>query len=363
MTILHLISGGETGGSKNHLISLLSQFSSEEIILCVMEEGRLSTDAKKAGIRTEILNQKSRYDLSVVKKLSNLIKKENISLIHTHGPRANLFAYVTRMICPFKWVTTIHSNPSLDFVKGGLKGKVFTILNMNLIKKIDHFFAVSHRFGEMLESYGIEKNRISIIYNGISFQEPEFKKLSPEQFGLNPNDFVVVMIARYHPIKNHDLAINAITQLRGEDIPVKLICVGDGPERQELEKKIVGKDYIHLAGFRNDIHAILKLGDCLLLTSNSESFPLVLLEAARAKKPIVTTDVGGVSALLPTADYGYIVPIGNLNMVVEALKELYSSKLSGDIQIKGEKLYQHAKENFSLIQLEEDTRNTYSNLL
>lgn len=363
MTILHLISGGETGGSKNHLISLLSQFSSEEIILCVMEEGLLSTDAKKAGIRTEILNQKSRYDFSVVKKLSNLIKKENISLIHTHGPRANLFAYLTRMICPFKWVTTIHSDPSLDFVKGGLKGKVFTVLNMNLIKKIDHFFAVSHRFGEMLEGFGIKKDKISIIYNGISFQEPNYQNLSPDQFGLNRNDFVVIMVARYHPIKNHDLAINAITKLREEGIPVQLLCVGDGPERQVLERKVAGKDYIHLVGFRDDIHAILELGDCLLLTSNSESFPLVLLEAARAKKPIVTTDVGGVAALLPTEDYGYIVPIGNLNMVVEALKELYSSKLSGDIQMKGEKLYQHAKEKFSLNQLEEDTRNTYSKLL
>ncbi|MFJ7825314.1 glycosyltransferase family 4 protein [Psychrobacillus sp. NPDC096623] len=363
MTILHLISGGETGGSKNHLISLLSQFSSEEIILCVMEEGLLSTDAKKAGIRTIILNQKSRYDLSVVKKLSNLIKAEKISLIHTHGPRANLFAYLTRMICPFKWVTTIHSNPTLDFVKGGIKGKVFTMLNMNLIKKIDHFFAVSHRFGEMLEGFGIEKNKISIIYNGISFQEPEYQKLSPDEFGIDQNDFVVVMVARYHPIKNHNLAIDAITRLQEEGIPVQLVCVGDGPERQALAKKVAGKDYIHLTGFRNDIHAILELGDCLLLTSNSESFPLVLLEAARAKKPIVTTDVGGVGALLPTEDYGYIVPIGNLNMVVKALKELYASKLSGDIHLKGEKLYQHAKEKFSLNQLEKDTRNTYSKLL
>lgn len=362
MTILHLISGGETGGSKNHLISLLSQFSAEEIILCVMEEGLLSTDAKKAGIRTEILNQKSRYDFSVVKKLSSLIKKENISLVHTHGPRANLFAYLTRMISPFKWVTTIHSDPSLDFVKGGLKGRAFTMLNMNIIKKIDHFFAVSHRFGEMLEGFGIEKDKISIIYNGISFHEPTFQKLSLDEFGLNTNDFIVIMVARYHPIKNHDLAINAVVKLREEGIPIQLICVGDGPERQVLEKKVVGKDYIHLAGFRDDIHAILELGDCLLLTSNSESFPLVLLEAARAKKTIVTTDVGGVSALLPTEEYGYIVPIGNLNRVVEALKNLYDSKISGDIQTKGEKLYQHAKEKFSLNQLEEATRSTYKKL-
>lgn len=359
MTILHLISGGETGGSKNHLISLLSQFSTDEVILCVMEEGILSVDAKKAGIRTVILNQKSRYDLSAVKKLGSFIKEENISILHTHGPRANFFAYLTRMTIKFKWFCTIHSNPKLDFVKGGVKGKAFTLLNMQVLRKIDHFFAVSHSFGEMLEGFGIQKNKISIIYNGISFEEPPFQPISRIEFNLKEDDFVVTMVARYHPIKNHPVAFRAVSQLQKEGIPIQLLCIGDGPERDQLERAAKGKEYIHLVGFRNDIHACLLASDCLLLTSDSESFPLVLLEAARAKKPVVTTAVGGVRALLPDERLGFVAPIGNSDAIADALRKIYAAKVSGEIEQMGDAIYAHAKENFSLGQLENATRKTY----
>lgn len=359
MTILHLISGGETGGSKNHLITLLQQFSTEEVVLGVMQEGQLSNEAREAGIQTVVFNQTSRYDFSFLKKLSSFIKENQIKIVHTHGPRANFFTYLLKSFVKFRWFTTIHSDPTKDFIKGGLKGKVFTSLNMRVIKKIDHFFAVSHRFGEMLEGFGVKSDKISIIYNGISFEEPAGSQVDRGQLGFDEEDFVVTMVARYHPIKNHALAFDAISKLRDEGIPILLFAIGDGPERTRLEKLSEGKDFIHLAGFRQDIHQCLKVSDCLLLTSDSESFPLVLLEAARAKIPVVTTDVGGVSALLASQEFGFIAPTGDVERVADYLRKLYESKLSGDTVRMGEKLYQHAKHNFSLEQLEQATRNAY----
>lgn len=359
MTILHLISGGETGGSKNHLISLLQQFSTEEVVLGVMQEGQLSKEAREAGIETIVFNQTSRYDLSFIKKLVSYIRENQIGIIHTHGPRANFFVFLIMHILPFHWFTTIHSDPSKDFIKGGVKGKIFTAINMRVIGKIDHFFAVSHRFGDMLEGFGVQSNKISIIYNGISFEEPHVTVVERKDLGLNTDDFVVTMVARYHPIKNHPLAFEAVTQLRNEGIPIQLLAIGDGPERKHLEQLKQGKEYIHLTGFRQDIHACLNVSDCLLLTSDSESFPLVLLEAARAKIPVVTTDVGGVHALLPSEEYGIIAPIGDVEQVTNALRQLYTLKVSGAIETIGENLYHHAKESFSLEQLELDTRNAY----
>ena len=360
MTILHLISGGETGGSKNHLITLLQQFSKEEVVLGVMQEGQLSNEARVAGIQTVVFNQSSRYDVSFLKKLSSFIQKNDINIVHTHGPRANFFTFLIRNFVKFRWFTTIHSDPTKDFIKGGLKGKVFTSLNMRVIKKIDHFFAVSHRFGEMLVGFGVNSDKISIIYNGISFAEPVGIPVTREQLGLNKEDFVVTMVARYHPIKNHPLAFDAVSKLRDEEIPIQLFAIGDGPERTHLEKLTNDKDYIHLVGFRQDIHECLKVSDCLLLTSDSESFPLVLLEAARAKIPVVTTDVGGVSALLPSQQLGYIAPIGDVDKIAIYLRNLYELKMSGDITSMGGNLYQHAKHNFSLEQLEQATRNAYT---
>lgn len=360
MTILHLISGGETGGSKNHLVTLLQQFSTEEVVLGVMQEGQLSKEAREAGIRTVVFNQKSRYDISFLKNLVSFIQKNQIHIVHTHGPRANFFTYLIKNFLKFRWFTTIHSDPTKDFIKGGVKGKVFTSLNMNVIRKIDHFFAVSHRFGEMLEGFGVKSEKISIIYNGISFEEPSTLPVSRHDLGMNNEDFVVTMVARYHPIKNHPLAFNAVEKLRTEGIPIQLFAIGDGPEKSQLEKLRDSRDYIHLAGFRQDIHSCLRVSDCLLLTSDSESFPLVLLEAARAKIPVVTTDVGGVHALLPSEEYGFIAPVGDASKVADYLRKLYELKISGTIENMGEKLQQHAKHNFSVEQLEQATRNAYS---
>lgn len=359
MTILHLISGGETGGSKNHLVTLLKQFSTDEVVLGVMQEGQLSKEAREAGIQNVVFNQSSRYDFSFLKKLVSFIRENQIHIVHTHGPRANFYTYLIKSFVKFRWFTTIHSDPTKDFIKGGIKGKVFTTLNMNVIRKIDHFFAVSHRFGEMLEGFGVKPGKISIIYNGISFEEPMSLPLNRMDLGFSKEDFVVTMVARYHPIKNHPLAFEAVEQLQKEGIPIQLLAIGDGPERSKLEELKDGRDFIHLVGFRNDIHECLKLSDCLLLTSDSESFPLVLLEAARAKIPVVTTDVGGVSALLPSEEFGFIAPIGDTYAVAEYLRKLFALKSSGEIVSMGEKLYRHAKQNFSLEQLEQATRNAY----
>lgn len=365
MTIFHLISGGETGGSKNHLLSLLSQFPKDEIVLGIMQKGELATEAMEAGIRTVVFEQKSRYDFNALRKIKHFLRTENIEIVHTHGPRANLFISLVRQSFKFKWVTTIHSDPEKDFVKGGVKGRVFTMINMRVIRKIDHFFAVSHRFKEMLVNYGIAEDRITVIYNGISFEEPVHESIDRPEIRLESSDFVVIMIARLHPIKNHSLALKAVKMLQDKKVPIKLLLVGDGSERRRIEAQIeqLGiKSSVQLLGFRKDIHALLKLSDVCLLTSDSESFPLVLLEAARASVPIVTTDVGGVNRLVSGNRFGRLVDVGDVEGVKNALEELFQLKTSGELTKIGSELFDFARENFSIEQLYILTSKTYKSL-
>lgn len=365
MTVFHLISGGETGGSKNHLLSLLKQFPDGEVILGVMQEGQLSSEARAMGIETIVFNQSSRYDFSVISKMKTFLKNSGIKIIHTHGPRANFFTYLLRKTMTFKWVTTIHSDPSKDFIKGGLKGKVFTALNMRIIHNIDHFFAVSHRFKDMLIGFGVKSEKITVIYNGISFEKPETKQLNRAEYHLSEADFVVTMVARLHPIKNHPVAFKAIQQLIADGISVKLLCVGDGPARKNIEDlltKMNLRENVELLGFRKDVHAILEISDVCLLTSDSESFPLVLLESARAHKPIVSTDVGGVDQLISNDKHGRVVPIKDADAIYHALKELYILKTENKLTTIGDMLFEFAKANFSLDQLHKVTSDTYNKI-
>ena len=93
MKVLHLISGGDTGGAKTHIISLLKGLNKliDANVICFLED-TFYEDAKAAGISIEVYKQKSRSDMSVVKRLTEEIENKNYDIIHCHGARANFIA-------------------------------------------------------------------------------------------------------------------------------------------------------------------------------------------------------------------------------------------------------------------------------
>lgn len=362
MKVAHLISGGETGGSKNHLLSLLASFPKEEVTLIAMQKGELYEQAKTQGIHVHLLDQTSRYDLKVLAKLTKFIQENGYDLLHTHGPRANLYGALIIKRLGIPWVTTIHSDPKLDFLKGGLKGKIFTKINLWSIKRIDHFFAVSERFKQDLIDIGIPANRVSTIYNGIDFSTSYAKgDLTREQLGLQQDDFVIAMVARLHPIKGHEEVFQAIQNLQNPN--AKLLLIGDGPEREVLKKKAEDlniTNQVHFLGFRDDVPDIYQISDVGLLASYSESFPLALLEAAREQTPVIATNVGGIPHMLE--DTGWIIPPKDANAITNALQEATQENQTGKLQQRGEDFHQHASHNFSLEQLAEATKKMYKKI-
>lgn len=366
MKVLHLISGGETGGSKNHLLSLLAKMNPEDILLGVFQEGKLSKEASELGIPLIVFGQTSRYDFSILQKIKSTIKDQGIQIVHTHGPRANLFTLFVRGLVSFKWVTTIHSDPKKDFIKGGVKGRIFTSINMYVIKKIDHFFAVSERFSNMVAGFGIPKEKITTIYNGISFDTVPESKLTREELQIESEEFVVCMVARLHPIKGHTVVFDAINQLKNEGVRIRLLLIGDGPLKDELTDEVSEKELgneVEFLGFQEDVHSYLALSDVKLLASYSESFPLVILEAARAHTPVISTDVGGVKELISDESLGWIVPIKCAEAIAQSIKEAMELKNNARLKQIGNQLYKKASANYSVDQLVEKTEETYKEIM
>lgn len=366
MKVLHLISGGETGGSKNHLLSLLEHMNQEEVLLGVFQEGTLSEEARQLGIPLIVFGQSSRYDFSIINKMKKVIQENNIDLVHTHGPRANLFTYIVRKMISFKWITTIHSDPTQDFIKGGVKGKIFTSINMTVIKKIDHFFAVSERFQQMIVGFGINSEKITTIYNGISFKKELTCNISREGLIIPEDHFVICMVARLHPIKGHTVVFEAIKKLTETNQKITLLLVGDGPLRHDLEQETIKKGiqpYVRFEGFQKDVHSYLCISDVKILASYSESFPLVILEAARANTPVISTDVGGVKDLISDRSYGWMVPVKDKEALSIALNEAIQLKLDNQLHNIGENLNKKASNLFSIDQLVKSTLENYKKIL
>ncbi|WP_052342557.1 glycosyltransferase [Bacillus sp. EB01] len=351
--VLHLNAGAETGGGMVHILNVLKQMDRSKSILGVFEDGLMKKKASELGIQVRLFKQSSRYDCLFLKKLAVFIDQESIEIIHTHGPRANLMGIFIKKIRPrLKWVTTLHSNPYDDFLGRGLKGKAFTWLHLQALRRPDHYLAISAPFRDLLVQNGIAPSKITVIFNGIDFNEKENSiPITRESLGLCKEDFVVSMIARLTPVKGHIDVLHAIHKLKGRYPQIKVLLAGDGFLEGQLKNKAaelgIGKS-LRFLGYRDDIGGLLAISDIKLLASKSESFPLVLLEAARQMLPVITTEVGGVKELIPNSDYGWVIPVGCVNSLANALEEALHMKGNHILSAKGIRLYEHTSAHFTL---------------
>jgi len=368
MKVLHLNAGNETGGGMVHILSLLKELNTDEMILGVFEKGAMYTEAKKHGINVICFDQTSRFNLSILKEIARYVKNEQIDIVHTHGARANLYGFLLKKVgrCHCKWITTIHSDPRDDFLGGGVIGKVYTKLNLLSIRTMDHYFAISTRFKEMLKNFGVDDSFITTIYNGINFDVPAYVPITRQQICLAKDDFVITMIARLHPVKGHIVAFEALKELIHTNKNIKLLLIGDGPLEDDLKKladEMGISNHVLFQGYQENIHGYLSITDVMILTSYSESFPLVILEASRAHVPVISTDVGGVKDLITDSSLGWVIPQRSSEALNRSIQEAIILKDDGALKFIGLRLYDKASKEYNLKNFSNSVYNAYKEIM
>ena len=348
MKVLHINAGLENGGGLTHIVNLLTEAKkeSENFELLTLSEGLVAKSARIAGIDTYVLGAKSRYDMNSLKKLTQFINEGHYDIVHTHGARANLFVSMIYKKIKAKWCITVHSDPYLDFEGRGIIGMIFTKLNIHALKKADCVFAVTKRFANLLiNKTHIDKNKIHVIYNGIFFHTDNQIPAKYEHPYFN-----LINVARVEKIKGQELLLKALKKVN--DQHVRLHVAGDGSQLNNLKKlandlKISPQVTFH--GFLNqsELKNLYRRTDLAVLTSYSESFPLVLLEASDNLVPILSTDVGDIKMMIPDDKHGFVAKVGDIESIAEKIKaavDMNSQKLQ-DIAIN-EKRY--TEKHFSM---------------
>jgi glycosyltransferase involved in cell wall biosynthesis len=169
---------------------------------------------------------------------------------------------------------------------------------------------------------------------------------------------VVGALARFSPGKRLDLLVRALPELPG----VTAVLVGDGPERAALERlalELGVGDRVVFAGWRADARALLATFDALVVPSDYESLPLVILEAMFAGVPVVATDVGSVSEAVLDGETGRTVPVDDAGALAEALRGVLEP---GAAQTLGERAREVARERFAVERMVRDYDRLYREL-
>ncbi|WP_236909126.1 glycosyltransferase family 4 protein [Clostridium sp. Cult3] len=369
MKVLHLISGGDTGGAKTHIISLVKELNKliDAKVICFIRD-TFYYDALEAGINIEVFEQKKRSDMSVIGRLEDEINREGYDIIHCHGARANFIAMFLKNKVKKPMLTTIHSDYKLDFKDNFYKRIVYTAINSIALKSFDYYIAISNTFKEMMESRGFKGDKIFTVYNGIDL-ESHMDYVPKEEF-LERYDIpgrgklIVGIIARLDAVKDHETFIKAANKVIQKRKDVIFLIAGTGNDERRLkllvEEMGIG-DYIYFLGYVEDQYSFFNTIDVNVLTSISESFPYVILEGARLKKTVISTNVGGINQLIKNGYNGWLIDVGDSNALAE--KIIFLMENQEDIKTMGENLYESVRQNFSSKNMAEEHHKIYKQIL
>lgn len=354
MKVMHIISGGDKGGAKTHMFTLLDELCkiADVTVICLMR-GVFYEEILDRNVRTVLLEQKNRMDLSGCRTIEQMVRDESFDIINAHGARANFIAMLLKkrkLHIPI--VTTIHSDYLMDFDTPGKK-LVFTTLNTLALRKIPYKIAVSDSFRDMLISRGFCPNDILTVYNGIPFDAP-LRPVSREAFAerfsipYDPEKVYVGIAARFNRVKGVDVFLRAAAEVLRRSDKARFVIIGEGEDEAELKALaeslgIAGK--VYFLGYVREVYDFYHFIDINTLTSHSESFPYSLLEGARMKKPTVASAVGGIPHLILEDETGLLFESGDYQDCADKLLRLIEDQ--EEAQRLGRNLYDYAAKRFS----------------
>ncbi|MCF0123933.1 MAG: glycosyltransferase, partial [Ruminiclostridium sp.] len=304
MKVLHLISGGDTGGAKTHVHSLLAGLTHEiQVKMVCFTEGPFTQEARALGIDTEVFPDKN--ILTALNKLTRLVQDEGYDIIHSHGARGNMMAALLSKRTGVPTVSTVHSDYRLDYLGRPFSRLTYGTINTIALRRIDYRIGVSDAMVDLLISRGFDPERLFSIYNGLDFTSRPCA-MSREEFfrsvGLaaDASCVVVGIAARLNPVKDIATLIRGFALAHREFPALRLLIAGDGEEMDNLKAlaaELGVSDAVCFAGWVSDTDSFYQAIDINTLTSISETFPYALTEGARASLPTVSSKVGGVAYL------------------------------------------------------------------
>ena len=313
MKIIHLISGGDVGGAKTHVHSLLCGLAkTEEVQLVCFMDGPFAEEARQLKIPTKIV--KSRSLRADCRALEALIRQGGYEIIHCHGSRANMMGALLRRHLQIPVVTTVHSDYRLDYLGRPLHRVTFGTINKIALRFLDYYIGVSDSMARLLISRGFDPKRMFSIYNGVDFTPvtpPLDRAAFFEKIGLQTErDSVVFGIAaRISPVKDMTTLVRAFGQAVRQCPSIRLVIAGDGEQAAEirgLASACCPAGTVCFAGWLTDTDSFYNAIDVNVLTSLSETFPYALTEGARMHCATIASRVGGVPDLIEDGVQGLL---------------------------------------------------------
>ncbi|NJD61926.1 MAG: glycosyltransferase family 4 protein, partial [Deltaproteobacteria bacterium] len=290
-------------------------------------EAALFPKAREAGIPATPVAIRSSADLSSIRALFSLFRRERVQIVNTHSGKDSWVASAAAKIAgaPLLIRTRHISVP--------IRRHAFNLV----YRWPDGYITTGEMIREHLLAEGIPADRVVSIPTGV---DPE--RFSPavdgtgirKEFGMAQGAFVVSMVGVLRSWKRHDLFLEAVRLLKGRGIPVRALVAGEGPQREKVAAAIRQQglsDTVTMTGYREDVPEILAASDAIVLPSDRfEGVPQVILQALAMGRPVIASPIGGIPEVVHAEKTGLLCATGDAAAFAGAL-----ARLAGDAALGG----------------------------
>lgn len=327
-TICQVLHSLQVGGAEVLAARLARQLRDRYrfLFVCLDHLGTLGEELRAEGFPIEVLDRRPGLDWRSTFRLARLLRRERVDLLHAHQYTPFFYALTARWLG--RRIPVLFTEHGRHFPDYPRRKRI--LANRLLLSRRDRVAAVGESVRQaVIANEGIAAERVGVIYNGIDLDA--FAKGSQDrdgarrEMGVDPDDLVVIQVARLDYLKDHLTAIRALERVAAQCPQVRLVLVGEGPEREKIEADVCQRrlcSHVRFLGLRSDVARLVPAADVFLLTSISEGIPLTLIEAMAAGLPVVSTRVGGIGEIVVEGQTGLLAPSGDDGELAEHIVSL-----------------------------------------
>ena len=374
INLLYVITKLELGGAQLQILKLIRSLDKARFMpfLFTAQNGILLSDVlclegvtlKKSRFLERDINLLK--DVSAFFELYRFIKKNKITVVHTHSSKAGILGRLAARLAGVKIIVHSVHGWSFNDTQSYFLRKASVALERYVARFTDALIVVSQHDLDRGLAYKIgNAKQYTLIRYGIDSKEfLNRAQRVREEFGIDSADCLVTNISCFKPQKACLNYIRLVKLVAKRLVGVKFLLVGDGQMRPEIEKAIHAsqlEDKVKLIGWRRDIPEILAASDIFVLTSLWEGLPIAVLEAMAAALPIVATDTGGIGEVVIEGKTGFLAAPGDVSTLAMRLVFLIENRQAR--QAMGVAGRESLGSIYRQETMQEDIKTLYQNLL
>ncbi len=338
----------DPGGAERALVQLVTRLDRNEwspVVIALGPETPLVAELLKKGIPVHCLGARGPRSVRVLFPLIGILREFRPTILQTWMFHANILGRIAGVVARVPLIfsgirVAEHSANWHVRMERATRGMV------------SHHVCVSQAVADFaIQHHRLQAANVSVLPNGVDWERYALAEpASLSQFGIPEGARTILGVGRLHPQKGWRHLLNAVEPLLKDDPVLHVLIIGEGPQRKALEAWVRQHELsrqIHFPGWQADVAGIMRSSDMLVLASEWEGMPNVVLEAMAGGLPIVATDVAGVAELMPDDQHNELIkPNDTLGLRAGIQRVLQDPTAASG---KADALQHHAKQHFTWV--------------